>query len=613
MPTHYNRNKGRKKSGLNWDWERAAQGAISGAAAGSSGGPYGIAGGALIGGAAGGLTGRDEGADYTAFDEALDHYAGRSRKDARMLSDELSADLGANLASRGINNSRLGAGIVNANRGRVMGAAQGNIDKMRADMHARIAEAEYNADMAHDANTRQGWLNLARQLGMQAMMGDFGGGGDDEETEALNKRFDRLVDSSDQSAIEANQLLREQDAIREGKVPLAVTPGEPPQPPITGDRDRGLYPSPIEGGGGAPGGGTSDGWLLGKYNPIEDLFGGEDNRSTPTGAPDGGESDDWLLGEYNPIEDLENQSKERLRSALLPEEMQVLEEVFPDGELDRILDPSERSTLPDWAPTYEAPPPSEPNQRREQFGPNPGDSDYPEYMRRLYPTPEDARQDGISEEDIRIIYGASSAPPVMDVPPPSERSTLPDWAEDDGVINITPLDVDSEWATEEKMNGLPEYMGYIYDDEAGYNASDPSYAGIKQGTYTEWRERNRMYGAPKDVKDLAKNPEAIALFYQDYIQAAGVPHRFARTLALEYMYVDFAIHGGHAGARQILNDARQMLRAKGSTHPTDTELLTAFNRAKKDFYERQGANAGAFLGRADRVYDRSMKMMGGIS
>ena len=583
MPTHYNRNKGRKKSGLNWDWERAAQGAISGAAAGSKGGPWTALAAAVVGGGAGGLTGRDEGADYTAFDEALDHYAGRSRKDARMLSDELSADLGANLASRGINNSRLGAGIVNANRGRVMGAAQGNIDKMRADMHARIAEAEYNASMAHDANTRQGWLNLARQLGMQAMMGDFGGG-DDEETEALNKRFDRLVDSSDQSAIEADQLLREQDAIREGKVPLAVTPGEPPQPPITGDRDRGLYPSPIEGGGGAPDGDTSDDWLLGEYNPIEDLFGGEDNRSPPTGAPDGGESDDWLLGEYNPIEDLENQSKERLRSALLPEEMQVLEEVFPNGELDRILDPgaimtdapgkerpilsrpvmdvpppSERSTLPDWAPTYEAP------------------------------------------------------RPIMDVPPPSERSTLPDWAEDDGVINITPLDVDSEWATEEKMNGLPEYMGYIYDDEAGYNASDPSYAGIKQGTYTEWRERNRMYGAPKDVKDLAKNPEAIALFYQDYIQAAGVPHRFARTLALEYMYVDFAIHGGHAGARQILNDARQMLRAKGSTHPTDTELLTAFNRAKKDFYERQGTNANAFLERANRVYGRAMKMMGGIS
>ena len=175
MPTHYNRNKGRKKSGLNWDWERAAQGAISGAAAGSKGGPWTALAAAVVGGGAGGLTGRDEGADYTAFDEALDHYAGRSRKDARMLSDELSADLGANLASRGINNSRLGAGIVNANRGRVMGAAQGNIDKMRADMHARIAEAEYNASMAHDANTRQGWLDLARQLGMQAMMGDFNG------------------------------------------------------------------------------------------------------------------------------------------------------------------------------------------------------------------------------------------------------------------------------------------------------------------------------------------------------------------------------------------------------------------------------------------------------
>ena len=31
--------------------------------------------------------------------------------------------------------------------------------------------------------------------------------------------------------------------------------------------------------------------------------------------------------------------RDKLRESLSPEEMQVLEEVFPDGELDRILDP----------------------------------------------------------------------------------------------------------------------------------------------------------------------------------------------------------------------------------------------------------------------------------
>ena len=491
MPTHYNRNRGKKKKGFNWDWERAVQGAISGGAAGVAGGPKGIAAGALIGGGAGGLTGRDADADYGAFDEALDHYAGRSRKDARMLSDELSADLGANLASRGINNSRLGAGIVNANRGRVMGAAQGNIDKMRADMHARIAEAEYNADMAHDANTRQGWLNLARQLGMQAMMGDFSGlfGEDGVESTDPNSQDPfpelRSPDNVEGSTLPFDPNRASSDdpfpELREYTPPLVEDPSQ--QETFPGDpfpELRAINPDTVEAPTLPfdPNRASTDDPFPEFSRPAEPIRGGADatmeldrQKKGATSVPPV-KQDPWFAPR-----------RDKLREALPPEEMQVLEEVFPNGELDRILDPSERSTLPDWAPTYEAPPPSEPNQRREQFGPNPGDSDYPEYMRRLYPTPEDARQDGISEEDIRIIYGASSAPPVMDVPPPSERNTLPDWAEDDGVINITPLDVDSEWATEEKMNGLPEYMGYIYDDEAGYNATIQATRASRKGVH----------------------------------------------------------------------------------------------------------------------------------
>jgi len=185
MPTY---NRPRKK--VNWDWERAAQGGISGAAYGfKAGGPKGAIAGAVIGGGIGGLTGRDTTIDRAPYEEALEHYGIGRRKDARRSADELAAQTGAALAVRGVNNSAMAAGVVSANRGRIMTAAESDIGKMRADIYASIAEAERNAEAAYDAETRQGWLNLAQQLGFQALEYSM-----DKKAEqaALAKRFERL-------------------------------------------------------------------------------------------------------------------------------------------------------------------------------------------------------------------------------------------------------------------------------------------------------------------------------------------------------------------------------------------------------------------------------------
>ena len=636
MPT-YNRPK-RKKRG-SWDWERAAQGGISGAAYGfKAGGPKGAAIGALIGGGAGGLTGRDTSIDRAPYEEALDHYGIGRRKSARQSANELAAQTGAALTTRGVNNSALAAGVVSANRGRIMTAAESDIGKMRADIYASIAEAERQAESAYDAETRQGWLNLDQQLGFQALTGDFegilgkGGGGDGIHPD------DPFPELRNPDLQEAPNVPFDPDAAStDDPFPELRSPDGEIRSNLIGNRDRGLSPSPIEQAPGVPAlpnPDTIDGGPAGTDDPFPELrVRGE--RSDPgvtdawrrakrgsTSVPP--KEQDWLW-EGGESRDTSPGRKRALEEVLDPEDMAALEDIMDVGAILSEAprhEPPIRDTSPGRMRELD-PPVYTPKKPRLPKGKIPiksaagiitGWADAPDTSsgrkRQIeegepYVSPDEIRERGGGSTDTSSGRMRELDPRV---PPPSI-----DDANEDEIINVTPIEVESEWVTPAKMGALPGYFGYIYEDEQGFNPDDPSYAGITQRTYTEWRNREGMWGAPEDVKDLATRPEVISIFYEDYLADANVPTNFMKTPALEYMYVDFAIHGGHSGARRIYQRAIKSLRAQGITHPTDQQLLNAFNREKRNFYELQGTNRGAFLERADKVYSRSMRMMGGGS
>lgn len=626
MPTH---NRKRRNSGINWDWERAIQGGISGGAFGAKGGPKIAAAGAIIGGVTGGLSGRDTSIDIDPYEEALQHYAGATRKDARMAGDELAARTGASLAARDINNSRMGAGIISANRGKLAASTEGHIAKMRANMYAKIADAERQAEMAQDAETRQGWLNLARQLGIQYIMGDFegilgeAGAGDQVALASVTENpdlveppvsvFDPDAASTGDPFPDLRPVTNPDGTQGEVSLPADWMQGEILNPDTVELPDRLFDPNAASVG-----------------DPFPDLRG---QPTSPVGPdlvepsnipfdPNRASTDDPFadLRDFGPnVTDTWRREKagatsvppikqdpwfgprrDKLREVLSPEDMDALDEIFPDGELDTILDPG--ATMTD-APSLEPPDPM----TQAEIGPQAPNIkvDLPRPGERQgtpLNQPPDTSPGRRRELEPEVL-------PLPDTSPGRFRELESEYAP----INITPVVPTSDWATPEKMNGLPSYMAFVYEDEQGFNPDDPSYAGITQETYDEWRERYRMYGAPRYVSELANYPKAISLFYQNYIEDAGVPQRFRQNPALEYMYVDFAIHGGHSGARQRLREAQRMLRAESIRNPTDDQLLMAFNRAKRDFYEKQGARSGAFLDRATRVYDRAMQMMKGSS
>lgn len=157
-----------------WNWERAGQGAISGAATGFSvGGPKGAAAGAGVGFVTGGLSGRDTTIDRIPYDRAIRDFSKLRKRSARFAADEHSAQTGASFQARGLNTSELAGGVIAANRGRFMRGAETDIAKFTADINLRIAQAEQQAQMADDELTRQGWLDLAGQLGLMAISGEF--------------------------------------------------------------------------------------------------------------------------------------------------------------------------------------------------------------------------------------------------------------------------------------------------------------------------------------------------------------------------------------------------------------------------------------------------------
>ena len=174
MPMYNRYKRNRKRSGKdNWGWQSALQGAVSGGARGYqvsqfSPDPYSkaliTAGSALAGGVVGGLGGGSSTVDREAYDMALDQYEHERRRGARVAGDELSAQTGASLAARGVNNSALAAGMISANRGRLAGQAEQDIGRFRSQIEMQIADAEAQAQMAQDAYTREGWLDLGKQL-----------------------------------------------------------------------------------------------------------------------------------------------------------------------------------------------------------------------------------------------------------------------------------------------------------------------------------------------------------------------------------------------------------------------------------------------------------------
>ena len=193
-----------RRPGRKVSWGRvgqsAASGAIEGGTLGAKFGPKGAVVGATIGATVGGVTGylsSPKEIDPLIYQGMIDKYAKGRRFKARTAANQLSADLGASLAARGLNQSQLGAGVVAGNRGRLMASAEQDIGDFEAGILERIAQAEYNAEHAENEQVRQGWLNLAQQIAVTAA--DIGG------SHAAGK----ATETAERRAVEAQSLARD--------------------------------------------------------------------------------------------------------------------------------------------------------------------------------------------------------------------------------------------------------------------------------------------------------------------------------------------------------------------------------------------------------------------
>ena len=642
MPRH-NKRKSR------WNWERSGQGAISGATYGYSvGGPPGAVVGAITGGVTGGLSGRDTTINRAPYDEAIREFSYRRRGQARVAADEHAAQTGAGFASRGLNTSELAAGAIAANRGRFMRAAEQDISQFSANMEFRIAEAERQAMLADDEETRQGWLDLATQLGMQALAGDFTPKKDvDRDMVASLRRTDpKAVERwlsgriSDEEFVgiynRYNQIYGEPGSLDRRFSDLEHGKSRGPLPEAPSIDLKGKYsgmqaailnmqqPGQSE---------TIDPEVKERIGRLQGVIDSEGMEALNL-AFDLNE----LLGERHDIEGLrqrqQGEYQERLntqlRSADSPEQLPTIEEErldrLPTIEED-IVSPSVGASW--WDEDYLSQQSGDnllvmwddmqkilrdPNATEIQKQRAAGQLDLikQEYTQRIgMAEAETAGSVGVTQAWQREKEGLPKISPTVEKrsrwittrqvePPPAEQKGRPEPQE---TANMYPIE--SEWVDDTKMKGLPDFFAYVYDDEKGYNRRDPSFAGITQRIYDSWN--NKPDHAPDDVKNLAKHPEIVNMFYQDYLIAARVPKEFQQTPALAYMYVDAAVHTGFSGARRILREAMRALESRGVVNPSPAQILQAFNTAKRKHY---GKNKG-WLNRAERVLERSLSMLEG--
>ena len=586
-----------KRRGPNWNWQRGGIGAASGAVTGfQAGGPWGAAAGAGLGLVTGGLTGVDTDVNRAGYDAALREFEIDTRRSARVTGDELSAQTGASLAGRGINNSEMGAGIVSANRGRLMSAAEQQIGKYRGDLNKAIADAENQMKQADDAMTRQWWVDLAGQLTYWGLSRATAKSAEQTRIDAEEDEWERYfrqqeLEGSDAVRIEHEKTPEFKKAFpdmafhNELTKPSSEVTGAHPrmedtEPPVTPSTSKPFDPFAPE-----PDWRETPGTAKGKG---QEMYPDRDRSEGGQGKP------------YPRRPDAEGEgpsTKRDMEEALSPEDVAVLEELFPD--LDDILGgglPTDKEIgaekgnfpkLPDILQGDAYIPPS------------------PAPVSRREPTPK------ITSGDITGAHPRAQGEPVS---VPSGRENDPIFR-DEGMNSswdAPPREeqylINSEYVDEPKMRGLPGYMAYTYHDEGGYNPHDPSYAGVLQDTYDKWT--GKPPDAPSDVKDLARRPDVVNAFYHWYLDTQTfIPPLFTRNDGLAYMYNDFAIHAGGAKAKMVYDKMIIKLRGQGITMATDLDLMMTYDAAKRDYYRLQGKNANAFADRAARVRQRAQALL----
>ena len=598
-----------KRRGPNWNWQRGAVGAASGALTGfQAGGPWGAAAGAGAGLVTGGLTGVDTDVNRAGYDAALREFEIDTRRSARVTGDELSAQTGASLAARGINNSEMAAGVVSANRGRLMSAAEQQIGKYRGDLNKAIADAENQMKQADDAMTRQWWVDLAGQLTYWGLSRATAKSAEQTRIDAEEDEWERHFRQQELEGSDAVRIEHEKTPEFKKAFPDMAFHNEltKPSSEVTGahprmeDTELPVTPS------------TS--------KPFDPFAPEPDWRETPGTAkgkgqemyPDRDRSEGGQGKPYPRRPDAEGEgpsTKRDMEEALSPEEVAVLEELFPD--LDDILGVglptdkeigSEKGNFPKLPDILQGDPvPSPPRNR--------GGSDY--YPEEYYPDKDlSYRSDGSD-------YYPEEYYPDKDLSYRSDGSDYypeeyyPDKGGSGNEIGPTsPRQylINSEYVDEPKMRGLPGYMAYTYHDEGGYNPHDPSYAGVLQDTYDKWT--GKPQDAPSDVKDLARRPDVVNAFYHWYLDTQTfIPPLFTRNDGLAYMYNDFAIHAGGGKAKMVYDKMIIKLRGQGITMATDLDLMMTYDAAKRDYCRLQGKNANAFADRAARVRQRAQALL----
>ena len=525
------------KPGRKVSWGRVAQGAGSGAieggTIGAKFGPKGAAVGAGIGAVAGGTIGAltsPKPFDPMLYQEMIDRYAKGRRYQARTSANQLSADLGASLAARNLNNSGLGAGLVVGNRGRLMASAEQDIGKFQAGVYEKIAQAEYNAEHAENEQVRRGWLDLAQQIAFTAA--EIGVNYKAKRAKEDAERTDAQAQSAGQEYLK-NIAGSNQDA---GHI-LDNISGIPER--VTGQGLPTTTPAPTGGGGSAPvididpvriGSplgitDTYDPLPIGNIDPrtgggetaldlpsvriespsvkeLNELF--DDDARTMLGTmmpgyeKDIAEMDDLLREEGESVTNVT--SSPGVTTAYSPR--RALNVMDAEDELGAAL----RGYQPRW--DWERPETEEPFELDEvvvtasrELPPDPLTTFSPEEQRNM-----------LDETQIR----ARMNPPVT-AEEPFEMDEMSVTAPREDVYRaITDtFGISDDVVPPDSYMGLPAYYPLILETEGGYNRVDPSKAGVWQVSYDEFL--NAVENAseyPKDVKDLSDSD--IRDFYMWY-------------------------------------------------------------------------------------------------
>ena len=154
-----------------------------------------------------------------------------------------------------------------------------------------------------------------------------------------------------------------------------------------------------------------------------------------------------------------------------------------------------------------------------------------------------------------------------------------------------------------------EILEKIIKCEGGYNAAEPahvgpSYAGITQVTYDQWRAGKA--DCPATTRELEGRDDIIQAFYYDYFDKYAV---WSVPECLQYIYADFVVNAGSNAVKIIqrlvgVNDDGAIgpaTRAAINTFTADfnrrlandiyadNEVITYFDAEKRKHYERLGA------------------------